>query len=101
MPSRLNLLIHIAVMLVVAAPAFAAAADPEPAKPAAETADRQTAADPTCLRDTGTRIKRPPGQCNAASGRVYGAYDLRATGQPTVGEALRQIDPSIGTSPGR
>ena len=99
MPSRSNLLIHIAVMLVVAAPAFAV--DPEPAKPAAETADRQTAADPTCLRDTGTRIKRPPGQCNAASGRVYGVYDLRATGQPTVGEALRQIDPSIGTSQGR
>jgi hypothetical protein len=99
MPSRSNLLILVAMTLVVAAPAFAA--DPEPAKPAAETADRQTAADPTCLRDTGTRIKRPQGQCNAASGRVYGADDLRATGQPTVGEALRQIDPSIGTSPGR
>lgn len=99
MPFRSNLLIHVAVMLMVAAPAFAA--DPEPAKPAAETADRPTAADPNCLRDTGTRIKRPQGQCNAASGRVYRADDLRSTGQPTAGEALRQIDPSVGASPGR
>lgn len=98
MPSRSNLLILVAVTLMVAAPSFAA--DLEPAKPA-ETADRQSAADPNCLRDTGTRIKRPKGQCSAASGRVYRADDLRSTGQPTVGEALRQIDPSIGASPGR
>ena len=99
MPSRSSRLIRAAMMLVVSAPALAA--DPEPAKPAAEAADHQTAADPTCLRDTGTRIKLPPGRCSAASGRVHHADDLRSTGQPNVGDALRQVDPSIGASPGR
>lgn len=75
-------------------PAQAADATPDtPAnRPAAETADCPT---PTGSRITPQRDSR--GECPkvAGAGRVYDKNDIDRTGAIDVGEALRQLDPSI------
>ena len=67
-------------------------------------ADAQAKADSerNCLRHTGTHIrdrsttdKTGRKGCVAANGRVYSRDDINRTGQTDIGEALRQLDPSI------
>jgi len=100
MSSRSILLASVAAAaLMIGAPVLATETEAAPAK-APET-DHTEALGTTCLQETGTRIKRRSGECSTASGRVHRADDLRSTGRTTVGEALRQLDPGIGSSPGR
>lgn len=48
---------------------------------------------PYCLRDTGTRIAVPEGQCAPAVGHVYTREQLDQTGAATLGEALSRLVP--------
>lgn len=72
----------------------------ESSTPAVSTS-KQVAASPlkpgdrNCLRDTGSLIPAKPGQCLSVPGRSYGREDIQRTGQPTLGPALRDLDPSI------
>ncbi|MGH8481623.1 MAG: hypothetical protein ACRES8_04100 [Nevskiaceae bacterium] len=59
--------------------------------PPVDTAEAQAAQVGTCLRETGTRIKLPPGQCVAAPGRSYEREDLRRTGAVSLSEALWRL----------
>lgn len=68
-------------------------------------ADQARPADAYCLRSTGTRIvrrtpartdaRRPPACSSGVYGRAYSRDDLGRTGEVTVAEALRKLDPSI------
>lgn len=52
--------------------------------------------DRSCIRDTGSLIPAKQGQCLQGSfGRSYSARELRDTGQPKMGDALRMLDPAI------
>jgi hypothetical protein len=51
--------------------------------------------DRNCLRDTGSLIPAKPGHCLSVPGRSYGREDIQRTGEPTLGPALRDLDPSI------
>ena len=52
--------------------------------------------DRICIRDTGSLIPAKKGQClQGAFGRSYSAKELRDTGQPKMGDALRMLDPAI------
>ena len=80
-----------------------AAATPQAQADAQANADSQRG----CLRHTGTHIrdrsttakastdKSGRKGCVAANGRVYSRDDINRTGQTDIGEALRQLDPSI------
>jgi hypothetical protein len=48
-----------------------------------------------CIRDTGSHIPPPKGQCLPVAGRSYSQEDIRRTGAITTGQALRMLDPSI------
>jgi hypothetical protein len=48
-----------------------------------------------CIRDTGSHIPPPKGQCLPVAGNSYSAQDIQRTGQPDVGRALQMLDPSI------
>ncbi len=48
-----------------------------------------------CLRETGSRIKRKGDDCLNVPGRSYGQDEISETGRTNLGDALRQIDPSI------
>jgi hypothetical protein len=50
----------------------------------------------SCLKETGTRLPPPPGQC-AGFGRSYSGEDMDRTGQIDAGAALQMLDPSITT----
>jgi len=80
----------------------AIAAEPAGAAPPAATAGEAPTPTPApdCIRDTGTRIKLPPGACVSQAGHVHQAKDLESTGATSVGDALRQLDPTI-LGPGR
>ena len=94
-----------ALLLAVAAPAFAQEAPPstEPAAPAAKAPPREEAeVDRLCLRETGTMIrprankaKGRAGCPSIHSGRVYTQEDLRSTGEIDMADALRKLDTSI------
>lgn len=88
-----------AVLLALATPYQVMADAQDDSTPASSAADapaeQQPTSDVTCLRETGTRIKSRPGRCNGSVGRSYGSEELRATGLPSVGDALQRIDPSI------
>lgn len=53
-----------------------------------------------CLRDTGSLIPPPKGQCLPVAGRSYGAQDIQRTGATNVGRALQMLDPSVRVSGG-
>jgi hypothetical protein len=59
------------------------------------TAQRKKTDNPLCVTETGSRIPPPKGQCLAQPGHVWSQQDLRSTGQPNVGQALRQLDPTL------
>jgi hypothetical protein len=61
------------------------------AKDAARVAETQRT---SCLKETGTRLPPPPGQC-AAFGRSYSSEEMDRTGRTDAGAALQMLDPSI------
>lgn len=74
-----------------------AAAEADAASGPARTADRPRI-DPHCLQHTGTRIqpsKTKQGRCALGPGRVYTSDDINRTGETSVADALRKLDPSI------
>lgn len=48
-----------------------------------------------CVRDTGSLIPAPPGQCLPVNGNSYSQRDLRMTGQINTAQALQMLDPSV------
>jgi hypothetical protein len=48
-----------------------------------------------CIRDTGSHIPPPKGQCLPVAGRSYSQKDIQRTGAFNVGQALQMLDPSI------
>jgi hypothetical protein len=86
---------------LVAATTFGCATAPKPA-----TADAHAAAgDKTvtaaalakehCVKDTGSYIKRPEGDCINQPGATYSNQELLNTGRLETAEALKQLDPRI------
>jgi hypothetical protein len=79
-------------------PAHAAQAATAPAKSTSTTPGKR-AVPPVdsraCIRDTGSHIPPPKGQCLPVAGTSYSQQDLRRTGAPTVGQALQMLDPSV------
>ncbi|WP_114238643.1 hypothetical protein [Dyella sp. C9] len=51
--------------------------------------------DRDCIQSTGSLIPAKPGSCLPVPGRSYSRDDLLKTGQPNLGPALRDLDPSI------
>lgn len=48
-----------------------------------------------CIRNTGSHIPPPKGQCLPVVGNSYNRQDLQRTGANDIGQALRMLDPSI------
>jgi hypothetical protein len=48
-----------------------------------------------CIRSTGSLIPPPAGGCLPVSGQSYSHDQIRNTGAPTTGEALRMLDPAV------
>lgn len=70
------------------------------AQPATKAkAQKQRAVPPldshNCIRDTGSRIPPPKGQCLPVAGRSYSQQDIQRTGALTTGQALQMLDPSV------
>jgi hypothetical protein len=53
-----------------------------------------------CLRDTGSLIPPPKGQCLPVSGTSYSRQDIQRTGATNVGQALQMLDPAVQVSGG-
>lgn len=51
-----------------------------------------------CIRDTGSHIPPPKGQCLPVAGRSYSQQDIQRTGANNIGQALQQLDPSVTAS---
>ncbi len=49
----------------------------------------------TCIRDTGSHIPPPPGECLPVAGNSYSQKDLQNTGAIDIGRALQMLDPSV------
>jgi hypothetical protein len=49
---------------------------------------------PMCVSATGERMPAKSGSCSVY-GRSWSREDLERSGQPDVGQALQQIDPSV------
>ena len=48
-----------------------------------------------CIRDTGSHIPPPKGQCLPVTGNSYSQKDIQRTGANNVGQALQMLDPSV------
>ena len=48
-----------------------------------------------CIRDTGSHIPPPKGQCLPVAGNSYSQQDLQRTGATNIGQALQMLDPSV------
>ena len=48
-----------------------------------------------CIRDTGSHIPPPKGQCLPVAGNSYSQKDIQRTGAASVGQALQMLDPSV------
>ncbi|MGH8111450.1 MAG: hypothetical protein ACREPF_06560 [Rhodanobacteraceae bacterium] len=48
-----------------------------------------------CIRDTGSRIPPPKGQCLPVPGTSYSQKDIQRTGATNIGQALQMLDPSV------
>lgn len=73
---------------------------PAATQPAAKTkAVKQRAVPPldsrNCIRDTGSHIPPPKGQCLPVAGTSYSQQDIRRTGATNIGQALQMLDPSV------
>lgn len=49
----------------------------------------------SCIRDTGSHIPSPKGQCLPVAGSSYSQQDLQRTGANNLGQALQMLDPSV------
>lgn len=79
-------------------PATVVTKAPATAKTTAKSATKRAVpavASRTCIRDTGTHIKRSKGECVPVAGSSYSQKDLQRTGAATTAEALRMLDPSV------
>ncbi|WP_430388122.1 hypothetical protein [Dyella sp. 20L07] len=54
--------------------------------------------DRNCIQSTGSLIPPKPGTCLGVPGRSYSRDDIQRTGSPTLGPALRDLDPSLTVS---
>ncbi|HEX7368930.1 MAG TPA: hypothetical protein VF284_01440 [Rhodanobacteraceae bacterium] len=48
-----------------------------------------------CIRDTGSHIPPPKGQCLPVAGNSYSQQDIQRTGATNLGQALKMLDPSV------
>lgn len=48
-----------------------------------------------CIRDTGSHIPPPKGQCLPVAGNSYSQQDIQRTGATDIGQALQMLDPSV------
>jgi len=48
-----------------------------------------------CIRDTGSHIPPPKGQCLPVAGNSYSQQDIQRTGATDIGRALQMLDPSV------
>ena len=48
-----------------------------------------------CIRDTGSHVRRQDQPCLPLNGNSYSRDDLLKTGEPDLGRALQQLDPTI------
>jgi outer membrane cobalamin receptor len=48
-----------------------------------------------CLTETGSRIPQNKAHCMAANGQVYDRKDIDSTGATSMGDALRNLSPSL------
>lgn len=53
-----------------------------------------------CIRDTGSHIPPPKGQCLPVAGSSYSQQDIQRTGATNVGRALQMLDPSVRVTGG-
>jgi hypothetical protein len=79
-------------------PGAAPPASSPQAAPAPAGQDGMPDASAVCPQDTGSHIKRKPGDCLSSPGRTYGSQEISQTGATDVGGALRMMDPSLTTS---
>lgn len=93
-------------LAMFAAPALAQTASPQPANQPANTTVVAATATTTkravpppdsrnCIRDTGSHIPPPKGQCLPVPGNSYSQQDIQRTGAANVGQALQMLDPSV------
>jgi hypothetical protein len=79
-------------------PQVAAASNPKPVAASAKQ-DGKRAVPPVdsrmCVRDTGSHIPPPKGQCLPVAGNSYSQQDIQRTGANNVGQALQMLDPSV------
>jgi hypothetical protein len=70
-----------------------------PTQQAATATNKQRAVPPldsrSCIRDTGSHIPPPKGQCLPVAGNSYSQKDIQRTGATNVGQALQMLDPSV------
>lgn len=109
---RLALCVVLSGVIFAAAAADAPATDPSPsvatAAPATVDASstdadgnplkaKPTRTDRGCIQQTGSRIRarNQEGKCNGEPGSSYSRDDLRNTGRPDLGDALRTLDTAI------
>lgn len=89
-----------------AMPAFAQTADHAQTDAAATSqaatspqANQQRSVPPVnsrqCIRETGSHIPAPKGQCLPVAGSSYSHDDLQRTGATDLGRALQMLDPSV------
>ncbi|MBU6417051.1 MAG: hypothetical protein KJS83_07770 [Xanthomonadaceae bacterium] len=48
-----------------------------------------------CIRETGSHIPPPKGQCLPVAGNSYSQKDIQRTGATNIGQALQMLDPSV------
>lgn len=70
-----------------------------PGQQAPAPADGKRAVPPldsrACIRDTGSHIPPPKGQCLPVAGSSYSRTDLQRTGATDISRALQMLDPSV------
>ena len=109
----MNRLMPILLIVACAAPLAAAAqsTEPTPAPVSADEAvqpsqpatdaelakdkDKESRAEPYCLRHTGSLIRQTGRQRCTAIGSAYTREDLQRTGETDISDALRKLDSSI------
>jgi hypothetical protein len=84
----------LAVALATALLAGCATQPSTDASRVASNTNAKAAAEKTCVRETGSRIKVKEKEC-IGPGRTYSRDELDNTGEFDTAEALRKIDPSI------
>lgn len=81
---------------LLASATMLASADDTPAATTAATTEAPAKPAPreACVQ-TGSRIARRDGNCNANAGRSYDEEQIRQTGANDLGQALQLLDPGI------